>query len=160
MSKGITRAAVVLLFATGALGLAGCAGLSEGAGSMGAEDMEVWGYVASEEYAQLEVAESQPGVEELVVARVLAPEDAWIVVHLDDDGMPGERVGLVHVTEGESTDVRVTLEGVTTPNVIVAVHADRATNGEFDFDMMDARHSPDRPFFVNREELASVVTVR
>ena len=56
--------------------------------------------------------------------------------------------------------MKVPLEGLTTPKVIVAVHADRGTAGEFDFDMMNKEMSPDRPFFVNEAELAKMVTVR
>jgi hypothetical protein len=160
MKKRITRVGVLLALMFGALALAGCSALSESEGGMSTENMKVWGYVASEKNAQLELDESQLGVDELVVSRVLAPEDAWIVVHLDDDGMPGERIGLERVKKGESTDVSVTLEGVTTPKVIVALHADRGGKGRFDFDMMNAKTSPDRPFFVNEEELAKVVAVR
>lgn len=150
MNSRIIVAAVAL--AASAAVLTGCMG--------SAEDRAVWGYVVAEKNAQLELAESQPGVDELVVDRVLAPGDAWIVVHADDNGAPGERVGLAHVEKGESTDVKVALEGVTTPRVIVAVHADRGTNQEYDFDMMNREMSPDRPYFVNGAELARVVTVR
>lgn len=159
MRKRIVRAGVLIALMLGALALTGCAALSESEGGMGTENMKVWGYVASEDYAQLEMDENQPGVDELLVSRVLAPEDAWIVVHLDDDGMPGERIGLERVEKGESTDVRVELDDVTTPKVIVALHADRAAEGTFDFDMMNAKSSPDRPFFVNEEELAKVVAI-
>jgi hypothetical protein len=82
------------------------------------------------------------------------------VVHADEDGTPGERVGLAHVEGGESYRVKVPLDGVTTDNVIVAVHADRGTPNEFDFDMMNKEMSPDRPYFVDEKELASVVNVR
>ena len=57
---------------------------------------KVWGYVAAADKAQLEVAENQDGVNELVVKRVLAPSDAWVVVHADMNGKPGMRVGLAH----------------------------------------------------------------
>jgi hypothetical protein len=95
-----------------------------------------------------------------VVDRVLAPGDAWIVVHADDNGKPGMRIGLAHISKGESTDVKVELEDVTTAKVIVAVHADRGEKNEFDFDMMSPTMSPDRPYFVDEKELALVVTVR
>ncbi len=121
---------------------------------------KVWGYVASADKAQLEVAENQDGVDELVVKRVLAPSDSWVVVHADMNGSPGARVGIAPIKRGESLDVKVPLEGLTTPKVIVAVHADRGTAGEFDFDMMNKEMSPDRPFFVNEAELAKMVTVR
>lgn len=123
-------------------------------GSMG-----VWGYVADARRADLSVSD-QLGVNALVVDRVEAPGDAWIVVHADDDGMPGERVGLVHIDEGVSRDVRVKLKDVKTEKVIVAVHADKGTPDTFDFDMEKAEKSPDRPFFVGGAELAKVVMVR
>ena len=76
------------------------------------------------------------------------------------NGKPGMRVGLAPVKRGESLDVKVPLKDLTTPKVIVAVHADKGTAGEFDFDMMNKEMSPDRPFFVDGAELAKVVTVR
>lgn len=118
----------------------------------------VWGYVAAPERAQLEVAEEQPSSAFILVDRVLAPEDGWLVVHREVDGKPGDRVGLEHVSRGVSTDVEVELEGVEDGDtVIVAVHADRATPNTFDFDMEAAEQSPDRPFFVDRKELAAMV---
>ncbi|MHB1342689.1 MAG: DUF7282 domain-containing protein [Coriobacteriia bacterium] len=154
--KRIITTALIAALALGVLGLAGC---STG-GSAEEEDMGVWGYVASDKSAQIEVAEGQLDVETLVVDRVLAPEDSWLVVHLEVDGMPGERVGLLAVSKGETLDVEIPLDGVTTPNVIVALHADRGQAGEFDFDMEAAETSPDRPFFVDEKELARVVAVR
>lgn len=152
-----SRIALAMLLIA-ALALAGCA--VNPADAEKSEDPEVWGYVASANGAQLEVTEDQLGATELVVDHVLAPGDAWVVVHADDDGKPGMRIGLAPITKGESTDVRVELEEVTTPKVIVAIHADRGTRGEFDFDMMAPTMSPDRPYFVDGKELAAVVTVR
>lgn len=123
------------------------------------ESPDVWGYVATADSAQLELAEEQTGNTSLAVDRVLVPENAWIVVHLDDNGAPGDRVGLLAIEKGESADLVVPLEDVTTEKVIVAIHADRGTEGEFDFDMMDKESSPDRPFFVDGAELAKVVTL-
>ena len=56
--------------------------------------MGVWGYVAGAKYAQLDVPRTSSAPTRSWSTRVLAPDDAWIVVHLDDNGMPGERVGL------------------------------------------------------------------
>lgn len=153
--KRIITLALVAALALGVLGLAGCS-----AGGSAEEGMGVWGYVASDKSAQIEVAKEQLGTDTLVVDRVLAPEDSWLVVHLEVDGMPGKRVGLLAVSKGETLDVKIPLEGVTTPNVIVALHADRGTAGEFDFDMEAAETSPDRPFFVDEKELARVIAVR
>lgn len=156
MNRTISRAALAAL-TVGALALAGCAPATNAETS---DDPAIWGYVASADSAQLEIDPDQLGAAELVVDRVLAPGTAWIVVHADDNGAPGMRVGIAHIDKGESTDVRVALEGLTTPKVIVAVHADRGEQDEFDFDMMNKEMSPDRPYFVNGSELASVVTVR
>lgn len=154
--KTITRASIALALTAATLVGAGCTS------SQTAEkkDPKVWGYVTSADKAQIEVAKDQDGVDELVVKRVLAPGDAWLVVHANDNGKPGMRVGLKRVKKGESTDVKVALKDLTTPDVIVAVHADRGTGGKFDFDMMNKEMSPDRPYFVDSKELAKVVTVR
>jgi hypothetical protein len=152
------RVLAVVALGIGALALAGCA--SNPAKAEKANTPKVWGYVAAAANAKLEVSDKQLGTDTLTVGRVLAPEDAWIVVHLDDNGKPGARVGLQHVSRGESTNVKVKLKGVTTSKVIVALHADRATNGKFDFDMMKKEMSPDRPFFVGGKELSTVVSAR
>ncbi len=154
MNRPLTRLLAVAL-ALGALALAGCTTDIEASHPTDG----VWGYVAAADDAQLETAGSATS-DELVVERVLSPGDAWIVVHLDDDGAPGMRVGLQHISEGESLDVAVALEDVTTEKLIVAVHADRGTAGEFDFSMDDPAGSPDRPYFVDEKELAVVVNVK
>jgi hypothetical protein len=152
----ILRTSVLLALASVVLVSAGCMSSKPAA----TDTSKVWGYVAAPEKAQLEVAPDQNGVSDLVVKRVLAPSDGWIVVHADMNGKPGVRVGLTHVKKGESLDVKVPLKDLTTPKVIVALHADKGTPGTFDFDMMNKEMSLDRPFFVNGTELAKVVTVR
>jgi hypothetical protein len=149
---GLTLAAL----AVAAIAVSGCSSASV----KKSDNTKVWGYVASANKAQLEMADVQNGANELIVKRVLSPSDAWVVVHADMDGQPGKRVGLTHVKRGESLDVKVALKDLTTPKVIVALHADRGTPGTFDFDMMNKEMSADRPFFVNEAELAKVVTVR
>lgn len=156
MKITLTRAALAAMLAA-TVALAGCTSPSDAETS---DDPDVWGYVAAADSAQLEIEADQLGTDELVVDRVLAPGDAWIVVHADDNGKPGMRIGLAHISKGESTDVKVELEDVTTAKVIVAVHADRGEKNEFDFDMMSPTMSPDRPYFVDEKELALVVTVR
>lgn len=151
-----TLGIALAVLALALIALGGCTDAGDG----GESDMMegVWGYVASESEAQLEV-DGSASADELVVDRVVAPDDAWLVVHLNDDGKPGERVGVQSIPEGESTNVTVELEGVEGDSVIVAVHADKGEPGEFDFDMEDPTGSPDRPYFVNEKELAQVVEV-
>jgi hypothetical protein len=156
MKLTLTRAALAALLIS-AVALVGCTNPADAEKS---DDPGVWGYVAAADSAQLEITPDQLGADELVVGRVLAPGDAWIVVHADDNGKPGIRVGLARIKKGESTDVTVELDELTTATVIVAVHADRGEKNEFDFDMMSPTMSPDRPYFVDGKELALVVTVR
>ena len=75
---GVTLAAL----AVAALAVGGCTSAT----TPKMDTSKVWGYVASADKAQLEVAENQDGVNELVVKRVLAPSDAWVVVHADMNG--------------------------------------------------------------------------
>ena len=152
--RRIALAAALLVLAAGAVVLGGCS-----AATTKMDTSKVWGYVASADKTQLDVATDQRGVDTLVVKKVVAPTDAWVVVHADVDGAPGMRVGLTHVKRGETADVKVALKDLTTPNVIVALHADKGTPGKFDFDMMKKEASPDRPYFVDRKELARVVAL-
>ncbi|PKQ29115.1 MAG: hypothetical protein CVT60_07055 [Actinobacteria bacterium HGW-Actinobacteria-10] len=154
MNTTRVRLLISSVMVVGLFALAGCAESTEPEAEGG-----MTGYIASERDAQLEIDQEQASSSMLTVDRVKAPENAWIVVHLDDDGMPGDRVGLQPIDEGESEDVSVQLDNVTTENVIVAVHADRGEEGEFEFDGDDMAGSPDKPFFVNGEELAKVVPV-
>lgn len=122
------------------------------------------GIVASEGDALIE-AVGQPGAASsgtVLISRVVSPEAAFIVVHENDNGKPGMRVGIQAIPPGESTDVVVQLEGQADlgDSVIAAVHADRGTLGQFDFDMDNMMHSADRPFFVGGHEVAVELAVR
>jgi hypothetical protein len=152
------RLAVLAIIGLVALTLGGCSMTSGGMGS--GEDMGVWGYVVSGSEAQLEVAETQGAADVVVVDRVLSPEQAWLVVHINDNGKPGERIGLVPVAEGESENVSVPLQGAAgVESAIVALHADKGTEGRFDFSMEEPTTSPDRPYFVDEKELARVTAL-
>ncbi|HEY3317960.1 MAG TPA: hypothetical protein VGK50_06020 [Coriobacteriia bacterium] len=121
-----------------------------------------FGVKAAAGEAAIEVAD-QPGVTDtLIVKRAVAPTAAWVVVHLDDKGMPGKRVGVQQIAAGENADVKVALDPSVklTGKLLVAVHADRGTSGRLEFDMMDKLNSPDQPFFVGGKEVATAVTVR
>ena len=126
-----------------------------------ANDYMMVGVVVAEENVALEVEMDQMGDGgSIAVSRVLAPDDSWLVVHLDDDGMPGMRIGLLAVPEGESRDLMIELEEApTTPGVIVALHADRGKAGVFEFDMDDFMYSPDKPYFIGFEEVMAMVDV-
>ncbi len=126
-----------------------------------ANDYMMLGVVVAEENVALEVEDEQMGAEGTIsVSRVLAPDDSWLVVHLEEGGMPGMRVGLEPVVAGESTAVVVMLEedAMMADRLIVALHADRGKRGVFEFDMDHFMKSPDKPYFVGFEEVARMVS--
>lgn len=121
---------------------------------------EMVGVVTTAKFASLEVMD-QPGAKgSIMVAGVKAPGPSWIAVHLDDNGMPGERVGLQAIPAGESTDVEVKIDDVKlTDQLIVAVHADHGIVGTLEFSKDNFDASPDKPYFVDGMELAMEVKV-
>ncbi len=153
VTKKVLALLVVAALAITVLALAGCAPAGE---------KKMTGIVTTAEQAAL-VVRDQPGASAtLAVERVLSPDPAWIVVHLDENGKPGMRVGLLHVDAGESTDLKVELDAKTelTAKLLVALHADRGTLDKFDFDMKKFEASPDKPFFIDGKELATAVRVK
>ncbi|MDO8964577.1 MAG: hypothetical protein Q7W30_08830 [Coriobacteriia bacterium] len=124
-------------------------------------DMMV-GVVAAKQNAALEVMDQPGATGAITVARVLAPDRSWIVVHLDENGKPGKRVGLQAVPTGESRDVQVKLDPSIklTDKLLVALHADRGIVGTFEFKMDNFDASPDKPYFVDGMELAMEARVK
>lgn len=113
------------------------------------------------ERASVEATDQIGVTDEIIVKKVVAPADAWIVVHKDAGGAPGERIGLKRIVKGTLSDVSVPLDtDKLTENVFIALHADEGTSEVFDFDMMDKLGSPDQPFFVDGEEVAVKIQVR
>jgi hypothetical protein len=122
----------------------------------------LFGVTAMDGEAAIEAAD-QPGASaSITVAKAVAPTSAWIVVHLDDNGKPGARVGFQQIAAGTSADVVVKLDPAVslTDELLVAIHADRGLAGTLEFDMMDKYNSPDQPFFVNGNEVAAAVSVK
>jgi hypothetical protein len=125
-------------------------------------ETKMLGVVVAARNAALEVKDQPGATDSLVIDRVLAPGDSWVVVHLDMDGKPGDRVGFAHVNGGETTNVIVKLDPKVklTEKLLVALHADRGIAGKLEFDMKKFESSPDKPYFVNGMELAKAVVVR
>jgi hypothetical protein len=84
------------------------------------------GVVVSGDAAKLTVAD-QPGASgSIVIDSLTVPGPSWIVVHLDEGGKPGPRIGLQAVPAGTSTRVTVPIDSIAlTDRLIVALHADR-----------------------------------
>lgn len=112
--------------------------------------------------ASLKVKDQHGVTDSLSVSAVKAPEAAWVVVHLDDNGKPGARIGLLNIPRGESADLTVPLKSdkPLTDKLIVAMHADRATPGTFDFVMDKFDASPEKPYGADGQELATFINVK
>lgn len=110
-------------------------------------------------------ASDQPGVAQggsVTINLVEAPRDAFVVVHqLNAERMPGMMVGYARVERGETRDLKVELdpEVPLTDELIAAVHVDAGVRGVLEFDMDNMHHSPDRPIFIDGEEVAVVFSV-
>ena len=76
---------------------------------------------------------------EVVVARVLAAEDSWIVIHEDDAGAPGIVLGHAAVTAGENAAVLVTLDRDATDGepLWAMLHVDAGLSGTWEFPGVD-----------------------
>ena len=123
---------------------------------------EVMGIVAAKGAASI-TADDQPGAKtSVVIAEVVAPADAFVVVHTSMDGKPGMRLGFTPVHKGVNRDVVVKLDAASelTPELLAAVHMDRGTPGKLDYNMKTIEHSSDRPFYVEGKEVATAFKVR
>lgn len=122
---------------------------------------EIMGIIAPEGTAEIEAAAQLGATDSIMIDEVIAPDRAFVVVHQNDDGMPGELLGYTSIEEGTSTDVVVKLDPKIklTPELLAAVHIDRGKAGELEFDMEKPKHSPDQPYFVNAKAVAVSIKV-
>jgi hypothetical protein len=129
---------------------------------VGARTGEVMGYVARKGDASISAEDQTATAGSAVVAKVVAPAPSWVIVHLDaGGGKPGKRIGYVHVDKGVTTEVKVPLDaGKLTPELLVAVHADRGEAGALEFDMEAKEKGPDKPYFVDGKEVATKFAIK
>lgn len=98
---------------------------------------------------------------QLKVLYARVPEPAWLTVHLVENGEPGRRVGLVELPAGEREEFTVTLDPVAlTPELYVALQADRGELGRYEYMYMKRFDAPDQPFEVAGADVAVTIGVR
>jgi hypothetical protein len=108
------------------------------------------GVVVAPRNAALTVRSQSSVAGHLVVDRVLAPDDSWIVVtSAAKSGADAPVVGMARVPAGESRNVDVPLVPGLQMNqdLVVTVHADRGVRGRFEFAASRFETSPDKPYF-------------
>lgn len=93
--------------------------------------------VAQEEATGSISASDQSGDGSTVVVDEVTIEGAngFVVVHLDDEGAPGEVLGHAEISEGTTTDVTVTLDSPVTEDVTLwpMLHFDAGEVGTYEF---------------------------
>jgi hypothetical protein len=87
---------------------------------------------------------NQPVVDNIVVVeRVLAGQQGWLVIHQDQNGTYGPLVGLAAVPAGLSTNVIVELDpALVTPNLWPMLHADTVNVGVYEFGTINGADFP------------------
>lgn len=164
------RPALPVLLALAALAavtvLAGCGSSADveaasppaggmGMGAAGAGGM-IAGVVAAPGDALLTFGPGSERDGSVVVERVKAPCDCWVVVRSAESNAI---LGKTRVSEGEHDDVAIPLSAADGPTVTVALHADCGVAEEFEFDDARIERSADRPVLVKRTPVASPLTL-
>lgn len=89
------------------------------------------------------------------------PGPSWIAAHVMVDGVPGPLVGWVQRGAGESFDVDVPVKGVAKGDMLmVTVHVDRGTPGEFEYQVDKPLTSIDQPYTSNGIIVSENITLR
>lgn len=70
----------------------------------------------------------------VTIDEVVAAEDGWLVVHINEDGGPGPVIGHAAVEAGTNTDVQVEIDELeATTTLFAMLHVDAGTAGEYEF---------------------------
>ncbi len=111
--------------------------------------------LAAQEMAPSVTVEDQPIVDDSVtVAKVVAPQDGWMVIHAQKDGSIGPVIGHAPVTEGENMNVVVTIDPeAATETLYAMLHVDEGEKGTYEFP------GPDGPVIVDGKPLAPAFMV-
>lgn len=100
---------------------------------------------------KIEVLSGQtPDNGKLLINRVVANQDGWIVIHRDNANQPvvPAIIGKVQVSKGTSTDVTITLDSAVSngERLWAMLHDDTGIKGQYEF---SGSTSPDQPITVN-----------
>src|SRR5690242_11770067 len=75
-----------------------------------------------------------PGASITVTTVDIRGATGWVVLHTDDHGEPGPRIGLIHIPEGRSTRVTVPADlQLTTGDYWPMLHLDAGTVDVYEF---------------------------
>lgn len=115
------------------------------------------GVIAAASNASITVGTRPATSAGIVVGRVLAPSDGWIVVR--SVSTPEAVLGRAPVKAGETRDATVRLDRLDGPAVRVALHVDRGVRGKFDFDPILTERNMDKAVFADSAPIERTVQV-
>ena len=116
-------------------------------GAPGATGDPMTGVVAASGDTSLELGSGGVSARGLLISRVLAPDDGWVVVRSANP--PGGVLGMTRVSKGENRGVKVKLTTIDSLDMRIALHVDAGGSGVFEFDPLRVSRSPDRQIFVD-----------
>lgn len=88
-------------------------------------------YLLAADQALTETADGETAV---TVPLAVVDVAAWLAVHTDDNGQPGDVIGFVPLSPGINRDLTVVVDETAVTDTLYAVlHLDGGTRGEFDF---------------------------
>ncbi|MAU01185.1 MAG: hypothetical protein CL608_28920 [Anaerolineaceae bacterium] len=87
----------------------------------------------------------------LQIARVVTPEDGWVVLYAMNAGELGDLLGFTDVATGLNQDLELTIDPqLATPTLVAMLHSDAGESGEFEY--------PDGPDVPLQWESAQIAT--
>lgn len=127
---------------------AGGDGMGGGMGSSGGGDVGmVNGVVAASKNAGLKSEDVRCTSAGIVVDRVLAPVDGWLVARSINP--PFSVLGSAPVARGDNAETLIRLTTADAADALVCLHIDRGAYGVFEFDPERPRQSQDAAVYVN-----------
>ncbi len=111
--------------------------------------------LAAQEMAPSVTVADQPIVDgSVTVAKVVAAQDGWMVIHAQKDGGIGPVIGHAPVSSGENTNVTVAIDtDAATDTLYAMLHVDEGEKGVYEFP------GPDGPVVVDGKPLAPAFMV-
>ncbi len=82
----------------------------------------------------VKVMDQKPMDGKVVIDKVVAEKDGWIVIHIEKDGKPGPIIGYAPVKAGENTQVEVAIDlEQATETLFAMLHVDEGQMGTYEF---------------------------
>jgi hypothetical protein len=98
---------------------------------------------------------NQPAASTVNVTHVVSSAPSWVVVYSDENGGPGEVLGMTRIGATDEIGLEVDLKGpVATRGVFVALHADTGRSGVFEYNRSrPTTNMPDPPYLAGGAEV-------